>query len=42
LDGQIYRRFIRVGKTLDEENVEVLAGLSEGDRLLLPPLLRQQ
>lgn len=37
LDGQSYRRFIRVGKTLDSENIAVLAGLSEGDRLLLPP-----
>ena len=37
LDGQSYRRFIRVGKTLDSESIAVLAGLSEGDRLLLPP-----
>lgn len=41
-DGQIYRRFIRVGKTFDGESIEVLAGLSEGDRLLLPQSLSQR
>lgn len=47
-DDQIYRRFIRVGKALDGDNgekgsrIEVLAGLTEGDRLLLPPLLSAQ
>ena len=34
-NGQVSRRAIRTGRTLDE-NVEVLSGLSEGERVLLP------
>lgn len=43
-DDHVYRRYIRLGKTFNSDNadevetVEVLAGLSEGDRLLPPPL----
>lgn len=37
-DGQRVRRFIRLGKPLEGGRVQVLAGLSEGERLLTPTL----
>ncbi len=41
-EGQVYRRFVRLGKTLPEGDVEVLAGLSEGDQLIMPPISAAQ
>ncbi len=34
-NGQVSRRTIRTGRTLDE-NVEVLSGLREGEQVVLP------
>ena len=34
-DGQSYRRFVRIGRVKENGQVEILAGLSEGE-LVLP------
>ena len=36
-DGGAARRFLRLGESPDGEHIEVIAGLEEGDRVLLPP-----
>jgi RND family efflux transporter MFP subunit len=36
-DGQAYRRFVRVGKPAADGQVEILAGLAAGDKILPPP-----
>lgn len=36
IDGQAYRRFVKPGRE-QEEFIEVLSGLAEGDQLVLPP-----
>lgn len=33
-DGQAYRRFVRIGKRVPPDQIEVLAGLAEGDQVL--------
>ena len=36
-EGGATRRFLRLGESPDGEHVEVIAGLDDGDRLLMPP-----
>jgi len=36
-DGHRYRRFVRIGNVLDDQQVEILAGLREGDLVLPAP-----
>lgn len=36
-DGQSYRRFVRIGQTVKDGQVEVVSGLSEGDMVLPLP-----
>lgn len=37
-DGRTDRRFIRTGRKISPDMIEVISGLEEGDRLLPPPL----
>ena len=37
-DGHTDRRFIRAGRKIPPDMIEVISGLEEGDRLLTPPL----
>lgn len=36
-DGNSYRRFVRIGKVVDDNMVEILSGLAEGDMILPLP-----
>ena len=38
VNGQAQRRFVRLGRPVGTELVEVLAGVADGDRLLPPPI----
>ena len=37
-DGQAYRRFVRIGKPVEPDQVEILAGLSAGEQVLTIPV----
>ncbi len=37
-DGRTDRRFIRAGRKISPDMIEVISGLEEGDQLLPPPL----